>query len=266
MQGPTYQKGTHMLDTTNAQALEGSELLDSSGEKIGKIDEIYLDDQTGRPEFALVTTGMFGTGSHFVPLKGASPGADALRVPYSKDQVKDAPGVSADGHVSQDEERMLYEYYGLSYSDAKSDSGVPGDGHPQGRDTSGPTTDDAMTRSEEELHVGTERHETGRVRLRKHIVTENVTKTIPVQREEVRIEREPITEANIDKATAGPDISEEEHEIVLTEEQPVVEKRTVPKERVRLEKDVVTEQETVSRDIRKEQIETDGADEISPSR
>jgi uncharacterized protein (TIGR02271 family) len=258
-----------MLDTTNLQALEGCELLDSSGEKIGKIDVVYVDDQTDRPEFALVTTGMFGTGSHFVPLHEASREADALRVPYSNDQVKDAPGVSADGHLSQDEERTLYEYYGLSYSDKRSDTGLPegGQGIPsQGRDTSAASTDDAMTRSEEELHVGTERHEAGRVRLRKYVVTENVTKTIPVQREEVRIEREPITEANIDEATAGPDISEQEHEIVLTEEQPVVETRTVPKERVRIEKDVVTEQETVSGEIRKEQIETDGAEDSSRSR
>jgi uncharacterized protein (TIGR02271 family) len=123
---------------------------------------------------------------------------------------------------------------------------------------SGPTTDDAMTRSEEELRVGTMRRERGRARLRKYVVTEEVQTTVPVQREEVRIEREPITDANIDQAMAGPEISEEEHEVVLHEEEPVVEKRTVPKERVRMDKDVRTEEAEVSEQVRKERIEAEG--------
>ena len=82
-----------------------------------------------------------------------------------------------------------------------------------------PTTDDAMTRSEEELRVGNDAaRESGRARLRKYVVTEQVEMTVPVQREEVRVEREPITDANVGEATAGPDISEEEHEVVLHEE------------------------------------------------
>jgi uncharacterized protein (TIGR02271 family) len=127
-----------------------------------------------------------------------------------------------------------------------------------GHDTSGPTTDDAMTVSEEQLQVGTERREAGRARLRKYVVTENVTQTVPVQREEVRLEREPITDGNIGDATAGPAISEEEHEVVLHEERPVVQKETVPVERVRLDTDTVTEQETVSDEVRKERVEVDG--------
>ena len=81
-----------------------------------------------------------------------------------------------------------------------------------------------------------------------------------MQREEVRVEREPITDANVDAATDGSDISEEEHEVVLHEEQPVVEKRAVPKERVRLDKDTVTDEHEVSEEVRKEQIEVDDAD------
>jgi uncharacterized protein (TIGR02271 family) len=88
-------------------------------------------------------------------------------------------------------------------------------------------------------------------------VTENVTKTVPVTREEVRIEREPITGENRDDALAGPEISEAEHEVTLHEETPVVEKETVPVERVRLGTDTVTEEETVSEQVRKEEIETD---------
>ncbi|GAB3546333.1 PRC and DUF2382 domain-containing protein [Arthrobacter tumbae] len=129
-----------------------------------------------------------------------------------------------------------------------------------GHDTSGPTTDDAMTRSEERLHVGTEQREAGRARLRKYVTTENVTQTVPVQREEVRIEREPITDANRGAAHDGPAISEEEHEVTLHEERPVVDKEAVPVERVRLDKETVTDEQTVNEEVRKEEIETDGDD------
>ena len=128
-----------------------------------------------------------------------------------------------------------------------------------GRDTSGPTTDDAMTRSEEELRVGTAERESGRVRLKKYVVEDEVTQTVPVRREEVRLEREPITDANVGAATDGPAISEEEHEVVLHEEEPVVEKRAVPKERVRLDKEAHTDERQVSDTLRKEQIEVDDA-------
>ena len=104
-----------------------------------------------------------------------------------------------------------------------------------------------MTVSEERLDVGTERREAGRARLRKYVVTENVTQTVPVQREEVRVEREPITDTNRDDALSGPGISEDEHEVVLHEERPVVDKDTVPVERVRLDTETVTDQVTVRR-------------------
>jgi uncharacterized protein (TIGR02271 family) len=126
-----------------------------------------------------------------------------------------------------------------------------------GYDTSGPTTDDAMTLSEERVNVGVQRREAGRARLRKYVVTENVTQTVPVSREEVRVEREPITDANIGNATSGPAISEEEHEVVLHEERPVVAKEAVPVERVRLDTETVTENVTVNEEVRKEQIDTD---------
>src|SRR3712207_6024544 len=128
-----------------------------------------------------------------------------------------------------------------------------------GHDTSGPTTDNAMTRSEERLNVGTRSEEVGRARLRKYVTTENVTETVPVSREEVRVEREPITDANIGNALDGPAISEEEHEVTLRAERPVVEKEAVPVERIRLDKETVTDQERVSADVRKEEIEVDGA-------
>jgi uncharacterized protein (TIGR02271 family) len=254
-----------MTPTDSAVAeWRGRSAVDSDGEKIGKIDEIYMDAETGKPEWLAVTTGMFGMKLSFIPIAEASAAAGEVRVPYDKQRVKDAPNVEPDGELSQDEEASLYRHYGLDYSEARSDSGLPNgngghaDRSPVGRDTSGPTTDDAMTRSEEELRVGTTQRESGRARLRKYVVTEEVQKTVPVQREEVRIEREPITDANVGDAKAGPAISEEEHEVTLHEEEVVVDKRAVPKERVRLDKDTVTEEQTVSEQVRKEQIETDG--------
>jgi uncharacterized protein (TIGR02271 family) len=81
-----------------------------------------------------------------------------------------------------------------------------------------------MTRWEERLRVGTEQAEAGRVRLRKYVVTENVTQTVPVSHEEVRLEREPITDASRGQAMTGADITEEEHEVTLHAERPVVAK------------------------------------------
>jgi uncharacterized protein (TIGR02271 family) len=249
-------------------AMRGENLHDANGDKIGSIEEIYLDAETDQPEWALVNTGTFGTKSTFIPLAEASQEGDTLRVPYDKAQVKDAPKMDADGQLSQEEEAQLYQHYGLDYGENRSDSGLPegGSGQPTGdagdtvgHDTSGPTTDDAMTLSEEQLQVGTEQREAGRARLRKHVVEEEVTKTVPVRREEVRIEREPITDANAGDATDGPAISEEEHEVVLHEEQAVVDKQAVPKERVRLDKQTVTEEQQVSDTVRREEIDVDDA-------
>ncbi|PYY31885.1 DUF2382 domain-containing protein [Curtobacterium sp. MCBD17_030] len=126
-----------------------------------------------------------------------------------------------------------------------------------GHDTSGPDTDDAMTRSEQRLDVGTQRVQTGRARLRKHVVTEQQNVTVPVQHEELRVETEPITDGNVGAATDGPDLSEEEHEVTLSEERVVVDKETVPVERVRLGTETVTEQQQVSEDVAHEEIELD---------
>ena len=204
----------------------------------------------------------------------AAPGGDAeqdgIRVPFEKATVKDAPKVDPDGELSRDEEQTLYQHYGRDYADYDGPSGVldrdtarddrdtrsDERGGP-GVDTSGRNTDEAMTRSEEELRVGTTEREAGRVRLKKYVVEDQVTETVPVRREEVRVEREPITDANVDDATDGPAISEEEHEVTLRAEEPVVEKRTVPQERVRLEKDVETDEREVSETVRSERIDVD---------
>ncbi len=263
----------HIEDLLN----RNGNVLSTDGEKIGSIGQVYADDTDGQPTWVTVKTGLFGTSESFAPLEGARLEGDDIVVPYSKEQVKDAPRVDADGHLEPDEEDRLYAHYGLggartAYSgtapglrgDSDQERGGEFDGattNTVGRDTSGPTTDDAMTRSEERLNVGTERQATGRARLRKYVTTENVTTTVPVQREEVRIEREPITDANRGAAFSGPDLSDEEHEVTLHEERPVVEKETVPVERVRLDTETVTDEVTVDEEVRKERIESDGVND-----
>ncbi len=246
-----------MQTAHDLQNWPGETLYDSSGSKIGEITEIYADRATGEPSWLAVKTGMFGSNISFVPLHEAARAEDGIRVPYEKSMVKDAPNVPADTEVSPEEERRLYEHYSLEFGDFDYDQEYATDST-VGHDTSGPNTDQAMTRSEEELRVGTAQVETGRARLRKYVTTEHVQTTVPVQREEIRIEREPITDANADAAVDGPAISEEEHEVTLYAEEPVVEKRVVPKERVRLDKETITEEQAVSEEIRKEQIEAEG--------
>jgi uncharacterized protein (TIGR02271 family) len=279
-----------MATMQEIETWRGRKLVDRDGDKIGTIEEVYLDRSSGEPEWLAVKTGLFGSNLSFVPIRDASAKGDDVRVQHEKDLVKDAPNVEADGELSPEEERRLYQHYGRSDYDDWSDTsedrtegvlgrdrrdrfaeGRGGDADRErdldregdargtvGRDTSGPTTDDAMTRSEEELRVGTERRETGRARLRKYVVTEDVQETVPVEREEVRVDREPISDANRDAALDGPEISEEEHEVTLHAEEPVVEKRTVPKERVRLDKDVHRDEETVNEQVREERIEAEG--------
>ena len=246
---------------TDAYEWQGRTVLGGDGEKIGTLDAIYLDQQTDKPEWATVNTGLLGSKSTFVPLAGARPTGEDVQVQVTKDQAKDAPSIDPESEVSEQQEVALFRHYGIDYTEEGSftATGEPA-GSPRGRvghDTSGPTTDDAMTRSEEELRVGTAPRERGRARLRKYVVTEHVRQTVPVRREEVRIEREPITDANVDQATDGPAISEEEHEVVLHEEEGVTEKRAVPKERVRLDKETLVDEQTVSEEVRKEQIEAE---------
>jgi uncharacterized protein (TIGR02271 family) len=247
----------------------GETAVDVDGDKIGKIGQIYLDDRTGQPQWVTISTGLFGTKESFAPLYGSSVVGDDLQLAVAKDLVKDAPKVDNDGHLDESEVQGLYQHYnGYLGTDTYQnddvydvDSQNVGDqrarGEGVGHDTSGPDTDDAMTRSEERLHVGTEQVESGRARLRKYVVTENVTQTVPVTHEEVRVEREPITDANRDQALSGGDITEEEHEVTLHAERPVVVKETVPVERVRLATETVTEEHQVDETVRKEQIDQD---------
>jgi uncharacterized protein (TIGR02271 family) len=216
------------------------------------------DRRPGLFDAAWCHTGLFGTKSNFVPLAGAAPAREDVQVQFTKEQVKEAPGIADEGELSQEEEATLYRHYGLEYSKSRSESGLPAGAAREGGQTGVSSGDEAMTRSEEELRVGKAQRERGRARLRKYVVTEQVQQTVPVKREKARLEREPITDEDIDAVTAGPDLSEKEHEVVLSEEEVIVEKRTVPKERVRMTKDVETDEREVSEEVRKERIEAEG--------
>ena len=233
-----------MFTHEEARKLTGATAYDQAGQKIGQVATIYQDKATGEPEWLTVRTGLFGMKETFVPLAlGRVRSESEVEFAADKDTITAAPKIDPDGELSEAEEEQLFSHDGRGA---------------QGYDTSGPATDDAMTRSEERMRVGTATEETGRARLRKYVVTETVQQSVPVSHEEVRLEREPITEANGGQAMAGPEISEEEHEVTLHAEQPVVAKETVPVERVRLAKERVTEEETVSGEIRKERIEAEG--------
>ncbi|GAA2027749.1 DUF2382 domain-containing protein [Pseudokineococcus marinus] len=279
-----------MVSDQQLQDLYAATVVSNDGDKIGRVEQVYLDDTSGEPEWVTVKTGLFGSAQSFVPLAAASLDGDRIRVPYLKDRVKDAPRVEQDSDLSPEQENELYRHYGLDggaggqagentdageaapgaaggtpgYATGREDqlgreTGA-GDRPPRGtgRDTSGPNTDDAMTRSEERVSFGTQQRESGRARLRKHVVTDRVTEEVPVSREEAVVEREPITDANRGDAVAGGDLTEEEHEVTLHEERAVVDKETVPVERVRLGTETVADTETVSADRRREEIEVDG--------
>jgi hypothetical protein len=225
---------SHDLDTV--LGWRGSTVIDREGEKIGTLKELYLD-QDDRPAWAAVETGLFGLRQSFVPLEGATALDDQVQVPFAKDQVKDAPNIDPETHLTEDEETRLHDHYGVRGVDvaprdreAADAGGAPGDdgddaprearadaedaprdgraegddapreGRAEGEDApregraeadAARGEDDAMTRSEEELIVGTRRKARGRARLRKYVVTEHVQRTVPVQREEVRVEYEP---------------------------------------------------------------------------
>ncbi|MFD7109789.1 PRC and DUF2382 domain-containing protein [Streptomyces microflavus] len=309
---------------TDSGELDGLTVYDNEGEKVGSVGRVYVDDDTGKPDWVTVKTGMFGMKESFVPLAGARRVGSDLHVSHSKDTVKEAPRVDADAHLSVAEEEELYRHYGLTRksgnlgdtgkgtgtgADARTVAGTGamgaagagagaagaarGTGTPPNakatgaagmastgkhRDTDMSATSrplagagagtsraadlsgkEEMIRSEEQLHVGTEEYESGRARLHKYVVTEEVTRSVPVSHEEVRVVREPLRPG--EKVTGTTDFGEQDVEVTLHAERATVRKEAVPVERVRLETNKVTEQKEVSAEIRKEKIDYgDGKD------
>ena len=237
-----------MLTDDESRSLQGAEVYDDADSKIGTVGQVWADT-TGKPSWVSINTGLFGHNETLMPLLGAYVADGVLRTPYAKNLVVAAPNVDVNAEQPLDSDGLsaLYAHYTLTLDTSSADS--PDD-----------SEDDAMIRSEERLTVGMEQQVTGKVRLRKHVVTEYVTTTVPVRHEEVRLEHVPLDEADIDTTDAGVHdaaVEEAEHEIILYAERPVVTTEKVAVERVRIGKQSVTEQETVGGEVRKERIEFD---------
>ncbi len=241
------------MTTDELMAAQGTPVYSSEGEKIGSVDEVFVDEETGQPEWIGLGAGFLKTKRALVPVAGAELREDAIYVPYSKQQVKNTPDIDAD-EISQETEAELYAQYGLDYSERRSDTGLPEGAPPSGtRGRHGTTGEADVVRAEEELHVGKRETEAGRARLRKWVETEAVETDVELRHERARVTREPI-----EQPVSGAEIGEEDVELELRREEPVVEKETVAKERIGLEKDVETERETVGDEVRKERVEVEG--------
>ncbi len=117
-----------MNDQPNAQwnvaDWHGKMLVDSAGQKIGKLQDVYVDVETDEPQFATVKEGFIGRHLTFVPLGGIAIGPDDLRVAVTKDQVAAAPNIEQHGEeLSQADESALYHHYELNYTPPSTESG-----------------------------------------------------------------------------------------------------------------------------------------------
>ncbi len=241
---------------------EGKTLFDQDGGKIGTIENVYTDTETNKPEWALVHTGLFGMKKNFVPLAGATSNESGFRVPFTKDVISSAPNVGSDEELSEQEEARLFEHYGIPYGGetvtAQGSGGTGADDtarYDTERRDVGTGDQGTVRRHEEELTVDKVRRPSELVRLNKRVETGPVSTNVGLEHEEVRIERQPLDE----RAPAGQhEFGEQQHEVVLHHEEPVVEKQVVAKEQVSVEKDVRREDREVTGDVRKERIDVEG--------
>jgi uncharacterized protein (TIGR02271 family) len=271
-----------MLTTEQIDRLlsQGANVLSGDGEKIGSIGQVFVDNEAGQPSWVTVRTGLFGMSESFVPLEGARLEGNDIVVPYNKNQVKDAPRIDADRPLEPAEEDRLYQHYrmdsGRTYTDADTADAASatrqdasGTDRAETRDATGtagygtatPTTDAATPPTTRQDTTGIDRAETrdatGRGRLRKYVTTETVTRTVPVQREEVRIEREPIAEEDRDEVSNRP---ASDDEVILHEERVIVTKETVPVERVRIVTETVADEVTIREKVHKEHFDGESSE------
>ncbi|MDY6055179.1 PRC and DUF2382 domain-containing protein [Micrococcus sp.] len=246
------------MDRNLLDQLQNGDVFGTDGEKIGSVGQVYLDDVTNEPTFVTVKTGLFGAKETFVPLQQAQTTADGVTVPYTKEFVKDAPNVDADGSLTPEEEQRIYEYYSMDYAAADHadrrevvDAPAAGVVETERREVADA---DSVVVKDESLQVGTERRATGRVRLRKQSYTTTETVEVPVTREEVVVERVAV---DPNSAEARDSAADGEVEVTTYEETPVVNK-TVEAEKVSLGKRTVQDTETVSEELRHEDVTIDG--------
>src|SRR6476661_2041708 len=256
-----------MVSEHEISAAIGGTAYGSDGGRLGTIEAFFADDRTGAPTWVSISTGLFGTRHSVVPVADAAFADGALRIPVTADAVKSAPPMEGE-HLGPAEEDALRRHYGLAGSAPVEPVGTDdrqvgtGPRHAAPVDTDERPSDGAMTRSEEQLRVGTERVATTRARLFKYVVTEEVQITVPIRREEIRVEQVPLdavdepgdslVPAETRGGTAGLPA-----EIVLHTERPVVSVEVVPVERVRLRVEVVEGQEQVTQQVQRERIVVD---------
>jgi uncharacterized protein (TIGR02271 family) len=267
----------------------GYEVYDQSGSKIGKVDDLFVDE-SDQPEYVGVKTGFLGTSSTLIPWEAVSSTDDegrAITVATDKETAKNGPAFDDDREITPEFESEVYSHYGLSrssgsessgsygsyYSD-DTDAGTVGPGMSMGDTESGEFREHALTdeginqsrgddlededelrvqRTEEELRAGTREREAGSVSVRKRVRTDRERLEVPTRHEEVSVERVPVSEGTASEAQIG----EDEVRVPVTEEEVVVEKRPVAKEEVRIRKDVVEDTEVVEEDVRREEIDVD---------
>jgi stress response protein YsnF len=282
-----------MLSEREVSAAIGGHAYGPDGERIGTVEHFFVDDRTGAPTWAAVTTGLFGTKHSIVPAVDASYADGGLRLPVTREAVRAAPHLTGD-HLDPSDEAELRRHYGLDTAlpatpetAPRTDPGIPvttptdtaetpivAAAPPPPAPAAAPSGDGGMVRSEERLQVTTERVATTRARLVKYVVTEEVQITVPIRREEIRVEEVPIDApdpgpgeslSGPDEVSAGAPTTSPvpvvggglPEEIVLHAERPVVTVEVVPVERVRLRTEVVTGTETVTDQVQREQIVVD---------
>ena len=263
------------------------EVHDRGGERLGYVDTLFIDEDD-RPEYIGVKMGLLGTRSTLLPwamVTRADEERGRLEVDVDKETATSGPAFEDDQEITPELERQVRSHYGIGQ--AAEDRGAYGDyrtgaeqtGATTGPDALGTATGDAATgglserrdergalsrpdsepaaedeirvqRSEEELRVGTREREAGSMRIRKRVRTERERLEVPVRREEVHIERVPVSEEN-----TRAEIGEEEIVEPVTETEVVVSKRPVVKEEIRIQKDVVEGTEVVEEDVRREEID-----------
>jgi uncharacterized protein (TIGR02271 family) len=266
----------------------GYTVYDKDGDKIGKVDDLFLDE-SDNPEYIGVKTGFFGLSSTLVPMDACrvDEGSQAIYVQSDKETIKNGPRFDDDNEMTPDYERQVREYYGLSAHEggergsygaydreetgasagASTGAGIAmgdregGEFREHGRGEEGVrggaqdiADEDELRvqRSEEELRVGVRKREAGQVKVRKRVRTERETIAVPKRREEVTVER-----VAVNREARAEEIGDDEVSVPMVEEEVVVEKRPVVKEEVRVRKDVVREEEVVEEDVRKEEVDID---------
>jgi stress response protein YsnF len=246
---------TNRLTIDELQTVRGADVLARDGDKIGTVEEVFVDQATGAPEWIGIGTGFLRMKRVLVPAQGAALRDDGVHVAYSKQQVKDSPDID-DDEISQQTEASLYAHYGLRYSQRRSETGLPeggGTGRRRGRGKADTEGEAAVTRHEEELAVGKRAVEAGRLRLHKWVETEPVSEEVELRRERATVQRQAMDEPVSDAAMGDQDV-----EVRTWAEEPVVEKRTKAKERVTVDKEAEAQRRTVSDEVRKERVGLEG--------